>query len=186
MKISRQTLLALGLIISAVCWRLVNHAYGIAPNLEIVTASTLVAATFLSTRWAFAVPLAIMAASDILIGNSPILFFTWSAFGIIALGGLALRRLKTSPRKLMLASLGAALAGSVFFFVFTNFGVWLIGDGQMYAKDASGLLQSYIMGLPFYRTMLLGNIIIVPSYFVAAVYGPVLFKRAAKLVHRAA
>ena len=163
-KLSPSWLVAGGLIATAILWRMINWNYSIAPNLEIVTASTLVAATFLNRRTALVVPLMIMAISDILIGNSLILLFTWSAFALIGLAGLLLRRMTGSASKLMLASVGAAVGSSLFFFLFTNFGVWLLGDGTMYAKTWAGLMQSYAMGLPFYRTMLMGNLIFVPAY----------------------
>jgi len=159
---------AVGLIVAAVAWRLINWHYSVAPNLELVTASALVAAVFLSRRAALVVPLAIMAVSDILIGNSMILVFTWSAFALIGLAGLVLRPLGDSPLKLMLASVGMAVGSSLFFFLYTNFGVWLLGDGTMYAKTWSGLVQCYVMGVPFYRTMLEGNLILVPAYLGAA------------------
>src|SRR5262245_47461020 len=82
-----------GLVATAVAWRVVNWNYGIAPNLELVTASTLVAATFLAKRAAMVVPLAAMAVGDILIGNTSILLFTWSAFAMIGVSGWLLRRL---------------------------------------------------------------------------------------------
>jgi hypothetical protein len=156
-KIPAITLIAIGLVVVAVLWRIINWSYSYAPNLELVTASALVAATFLSRRAAIMVPLAIMAVSDILIGNSNILLFTWTAFALIGLAGLALRRFGGSPVKLMLGSLGMAVAGSLFFFAFTNFGVWLLGDGTMYAKNWSGLVSCYVMGLPFYRTKALAD-----------------------------
>jgi hypothetical protein len=167
-KIPTAWLVAAGLIITAVIWRVANWQYSIAPNLEIVTASALIAGTFLSRRAALVVPLAIMAVSDILIGNSMILLFTWSAFGLIGLAGLVLRRWSGAPARLILASAGLAVGSSVFFFVYTNFGVWLLGDGTMYAKTWSGLMACYTMGLPFFRTMLLGNLVIVPAYFALA------------------
>ena len=167
-KISASWLVAMALVATAVAWRVINWQYSVAPNLEIVTASALVAAVFLSRRAGIVVPLMIMAISDIIIGNSMILVFTWSAFALIGLAGLALRRLSGSPAKLMLASVGAAVGGSVFFFLYTNFGVWLLGDGTMYAKTWAGLMQCYTMGLPFYRTMLLGNLVLVPAYFGGA------------------
>ena len=163
-KISPTWLVAAALIATAVIWRLINWNYSVAPNLELVTASALAAGVFLSRRAALVVPLSIMAISDILIGNSMILLFTWSAFAIIGLIGVAIGRLKASPTKLMLASLGAAIGGSIFFFLFTNFGVWLLGDGSSYTKNWSGLMQCYYMGLPFYRTMLAGNLVFVPAY----------------------
>ncbi|MDB5179134.1 MAG: hypothetical protein JWN01_1077 [Patescibacteria group bacterium] len=171
-NLNKSRAIAATLVATAVLWRVVNWHYSWAPNLEIVTASTLVAGALLSRRMVLVVPLGIMAASDLIISNSSILLFTWSAFGLIGLGSLALRRLKSSPGKLMLASVGAALAGSVFFFIYTNFGVWLLDDGAMYDKTWQGLVQCYAMGLPFYRTMLLGNMVLVPAYFAAALYGP--------------
>jgi hypothetical protein len=167
-KIPATMLAAAGLITLAVIWRLINWKYSVAPNLEIVSASALVAGAFLSKRAAVVVPLAAMAVSDILIGNSMILLFTWSAFGLIGLAGVLLRRLSDRPAMLVLASIGAAVGGSTFFFLYTNFGVWLLGDGAMYAKTWSGLVQCYTMGLPFFRTMLVGNVIIVPAYYGAA------------------
>ena len=163
-KLSPSWMIAAGLIATAVIWRMINWNYSIAPNLEIVSASALVAAVFLSRRAAIVVPLTIMAISDILIGNSMILIFTWSAFAFIGLAGLVMRPYKAAPAKLMVASVGAAIGGSVFFFLYTNFGVWLQGDGVTYAKTWAGLMQCYAMGLPFYRTMILGNVVFVPLY----------------------
>jgi hypothetical protein len=175
-KARKQWLVVGALVVVAVVWRVVNWHYSLAPNLELVTASTLVAATFLTRRAAVVVPIGIMALSDIIIGNSPILLFTWSAFALVGLAGLALRRFAGRPGRLVLMSVGAGLAGSVFFFLYTNFGVWLLGDGTMYAKTWAGLVQCYVMGLPFYRTMLLGNLVLVPAYFAGALYGPGLVR----------
>ena len=171
-KVNRTWLAAGALVATAAAWRVVNWHYGLAPNLEIVTASTLVAATFLGRRSAWMVPLGIMVASDVVIGNSPILLFTWSAFAVIGLAGLGLRRLTATPGALLATSAGAGLVASLFFFLYTNFGVWLLGGGAMYPQTWGGLLQCYTMGLPFYRTMLLGNLVLVPAYFAAALYGP--------------
>jgi hypothetical protein len=42
------------------------------------------------------------------------------------------------------------------FFVVTNFAVW--ASKSLYAPTWAGLLDSYVHGLPFYRTMLAGDI----------------------------
>jgi hypothetical protein len=188
MKILNKTWIwTVGLIASAVVWRVASWQYGWAANLEIVTASVLVASTFLTRRAAVVVPLGILAVSDLIIGNSPILIFTWSAFGLIALGGLGLRRLKGSkgsPARLILAATGAGVASSVFFFAYTNFGVWLLDGGRMYAQTWQGLVHCYVMGLPFYRTMLLGNLVFVPMYFAVALYGPGLLPNIGRYLKR--
>jgi hypothetical protein len=177
MKISKSWLVALALIGSAEAWRLWNWNAGFVPGLELVTASTLVAAALLPRRAALVVPLGIMAAGDLVIGNEPILLFTWSAFAFIGLVALNLRRLKLSRLRMIAVGTGAGVLASVFFFLFTNFGVWLLGDGTMYAKTWSGLLECYYMGLPFYRTNVLGNLAIVPLYLTVGLYGPVWLKR---------
>ena len=82
------------LVLAAIAWRFVNAEYGVAYNLEIVTAVSLVAAVFLHRYFALLVPLAIVFASDMVIGNTGIAIFTWSAFAVNGVAGLALRRWK--------------------------------------------------------------------------------------------
>ena len=41
-------------------------------------------------------------------------------------------------------------------FIITNFGVW--ATGRMYAKNFSGLVEAYAMGLPFFRNTLVGDV----------------------------
>lgn len=176
-------LVAVVLIAVAEIWRIYNYQHMIVPGLELVTASTLVAAALLPRRAAVVVPLAIMAGGDMLIGNTAILFFTWSAFAAIGLAGLVLRRWQTNGRKLMLAGTGAGVVAAVFFFLYTNFGVWLLGDDTMYAKTWSGLVDCYIMGLPFYRANVLGNLVFVPLFLAVGSYAPALV---AKLSRRPA
>jgi hypothetical protein len=91
----------------------------------------------LRSAWAFALPLASMAVSDVLLWwlwNVPP--FNWSvylSFLIYALGGLLLLR-TASPWRVAAVS----LLGSLQFFLLTNFGVWLRGSvdpGQLRAGD---------------------------------------------------
>ena len=44
---------------------------------------------------------------------------------------------------------GYGLVGALFFYFYTNFGVWLIGN--WYPHTLAGLIQSYVMGLPFLK-----------------------------------
>ena len=66
-----------------------------------------------------------------------------------------------------------AVVSSTLFYLVTNAGVWLQG---YYAPGLSGLVASLAAGLPFYKTMLLGNLVFVPltvaSYQVYAKYQP--------------
>jgi len=61
--------------------------------------------------------------------------------------------------------LGASLFGSIIFFLVTNFAVWAVPH-SMYPHNLQGLLQSYIMGLPFLKNTLLGDL-----FYVGALFG---------------
>ncbi len=49
------------------------------------------------------------------------------------------------------------VAGSVLFFIVTNFGVWWLSD--IYSKNVQGLLQCYAAAIPFFRGTLCGDLI---------------------------
>ena len=148
------------LVTLAVGWRIVNNKYQIAPNLEIITAVSVLAAITIGWRAALIVPIASMMISDIFIGNSSIFMFTWVSFAVIGLGATFLRKFNKRPKSQILYSFGFAVASSFTFFLVTNFGVWLQG---WYPATISGLVNCFVMAVPFYRTMLIGNIILVPS-----------------------
>ena len=150
---------------AAVVWRLVAPGLGAPPNLEIATAATFLAVLLLRNRWAAVVPFAVVAVSDAVLGNTQIMWFTWSAWAVLGVGAILARHLRGTRR--YAAALGVGVVGSLWFFAWTNFGVWLL-DG-MYPSTLDGLLASYVAGLPFLRTMLLGNLVLVP--FAAVVAG---------------
>ena len=156
----KKILIASCLIMVATAWRIINHSYSLAPNLELVTAVSVLAAIIIGLRAAIAVPLATMIISDLIIGNSSIFVFTWSSFAIIGLCALMLKRFNSKPKAQIIGSAGFAVASSFFFFFATNFGVWLQG---WYPATMSGLATCFTLAIPFYRTMLIGNMIIVPA-----------------------
>ena len=51
----------------------------------------------------------------------------------------------------------SGFSSSVIFFLITNFGSWL--TMAMYEKSFSGLLQSYVMGIPFFHNTLISTLI---------------------------
>lgn len=143
---------------AAVLWRLVAPDLGAPPNLELATAATFLGALLLRNRWAAVVPFAVVAVSDAVLGNTQILWFTWSAWAVVGVVAILARRLRGPAR--YAAALGVGVGGSLWFFAWTNFGVWLM-DG-LYPQTLDGLLASYVAGVPFLRTMLLGNLVLVP------------------------
>jgi len=159
-KYIRNIALIICFISIAIIWRVINHNLQIAPNLEIVTAISVLAAITMGWRVALIVPITTMIISDIFIGNSSIFMFTWGSFAIIGLSATILRKFNDKPKLQILSSIGFAAASSFIFFAITNLGVWLQG---WYPTTLAGLIDCYAMAIPFYRTMLIGNLILVPS-----------------------
>jgi hypothetical protein len=66
-----------------------------------------------------------------------------------------------------LRAIGAALASSVSFFLITNLTSWAWLD--MYPKNLSGVMESYVAGLPFFRRELAGDLIFTVAMFATPI-----------------
>lgn len=166
------------IVILVVLTRTVFH---IAPNIEFVTAASILSGYLLSSKkYSLFVPLVIMLISDAILGNTRIFLFTWSGFLFPVFLGVLLKKAdfnKLSPAKWLGLAVGsetAGIVGTLFFFVWTNFGHWL--TTSMYSKDFTGLIQSYLNGLPFLRAQLGGNLIIVPVVVTAGIFAYQILK----------
>lgn len=129
--------------------------FDLGPNVELVTALMVLSAFYFGRKYSLAAVLVVMVLSDLVIGNSGIFIFTWSGFLIPA---LFIHMAKRWDRLGLFSGIGANL----FFFVWTNFGVWLMDGWGMYANDLGGLVSSYVNGLPFLRLQLMSTILFVP------------------------
>lgn len=72
-----------------------------------------------------------------------------------------------------------AVAAPTFFFILSNFMVWLSAAETIYAKTFGGLMTCYTAGLPFYRNSLIGTFVFLPLILVLFNY---LERRKAVLV----
>jgi len=142
------------------------------PNVETMTAVALLAGALLGGGYTLLIPLAAVAIFDLFYGNSSILIFTWSAWAIIGFLGLVMKGRDKTGWRFTAGLTGMGIVSSLFFFFWTNFGVWLVGT--LYPKTASGLFTSFLMGIPFLRMQVLGNLIVVPITVTAFHY---LWKR---------
>lgn len=156
------------LVAIGVAGRLLPHAWNFAP----VVAIGIFSGAYLGKRFAFAVPVIAMVASDIFIG-----FYGWQmnatvyiAMGLAGFAGLALRK-KKNPVSIALAS----VAGSTIFFLVTNGAVWLFTS--MYEPTISGLSASYIAGIPFFRNAIVGDVWYSFALFGAYETARVLYRR---------
>jgi hypothetical protein len=159
-------LLVAGVIVLAALSRLLPHP----PNFSPVEAIALFGGAYFARRaTALWVPLAAMFLSDIALGlvNGGIYaeYFTsagfWLVYLCIALSTVLGFGLRGRVGAVRVA--GYSLAGSVLFFLVTNFGVWA-GSG-MYPRTGAGLMAAYAAGLPFFQNTVNGTLF----------YGVVLF-----------
>ena len=153
--ISPRALTLSALIALAVATRLVIFFFpGVIPyNFTPVEALGLFGgAWFADRRSAFIVPLAAMAASDLIIGLHPLLPLVYACIAGSVLLGFGLRQRRSALR---IAT--AAVVSSTGFYLITNFGVWAISG--MYPHTADGLLACYVAGLPFYPATLAGTLV---------------------------
>lgn len=148
-------------ILGAVAMRFLPHAWNFTP----VVAMLLLAGCYMkaSRLW---IPMVALMASDFALNlwvyRTPgglDQYFTWSAW--VAVMVLAVVALKGKVR--IPALLATTVAGSTLFFLISNFGVW--AGGEMYPHTLSGLAACYWMGIPFYRTAAVGDLVYVGVMF---------------------
>jgi hypothetical protein len=66
----------------------------------------------------------------------------------------------------LVRQIGAALTGSVSFFLVTNFTSWFVGT-LPYPRNLSGLFDSYLAGMPFFRHAIEGDLLFTLVMFAA-------------------
>lgn len=136
--------------------------FDLGPNFELVTLAMVLSAFYLNRSNAFVLTFFLMLISDLLIGNSNIFIFTWSGFLLPILIISIFKKLKMNN---IFSGTLAGISSNLFFFVWTNFGVWALDSWGMYPKTLAGLLNSYINGLPFLKYQLVSTLLFVPLGF---------------------
>ena len=150
-----------------------NKVVGI-PNLEAVTAISLLSSSFLGGFFAPLIPLLIIFLSDFYFGNVSVYFFTWSVFVLIGIFGIFFKR---DSRHYFLKISGGGILSVLFFYLWTNFGWWLTFG--MYPMNFQGLITSYIAGLPFLKNQLASVLIFTPAFslFFSIIFDKIFIKK---------
>lgn len=117
------------------------------------------------------IPVALFAAVDLIqnyrygYAMSLDIVISWAFYAAMVALGMLLAS-KSSPFRVA----GASLAGSVGFFLVSNFAVWIGGALAMYPRTLAGLVECYTMAVPFFRNGLAGDLIFSGAFFgIAAV-----------------
>ncbi|WP_425400980.1 DUF6580 family putative transport protein [Aeoliella sp.] len=143
-------------------------------NFTPVAATALFAGFYFRNRLVAAmVPLAALAISDFaepLHNSRWVMATVWAAMLLPAALGPWLRGSKSRFEAFLRGTVGA-LAPAAFFFLTTNFAVWAVGPvaggSLMYSQDLSGLAECYAAAIPFFRSMVLGDLFYMTLLFGA-------------------
>ena len=135
-------LIAVFLVFLGVLARFLPHP----PNFVPLLALALFSACYLPKKWALIAPLGAMLLSDVFIGfyQWQIMLAVYFSFFLMSLLGFMLKK-----RQKWYLVAGFSALGSLLFFLITNFAVFAFSP--WYPKTLAGLLQCYIMALPFLR-----------------------------------
>lgn len=139
-----------------VALRLLPHP----PNFAPIAAIALFGGVYLSKKLALVLPLIAMIISDIFIGiyDQKLMFFVYGSFILCVCIGFWLKN-----NKKLLTVFGSSVLGATTFFLITNFAVWAFTS--WYDKSFAGLIQCYVMALPFLRNSLFGDLFYVVIFF---------------------
>jgi len=168
---SRTTIIALiAIAILSILVRTVP-ALHLWPNFSPIGALALFSgALFWNKKWMFVIPVGAMSASDTIkeitapgTGFYPDMVYVYASFFAIILLGMIIKNTKRP-----LSILGASIAGSVLFFLVTNFGAWMMNNPTsfiIYTRNFSGLIACYASGIPFFKYTLFSDLLFNGVFF---------------------
>jgi hypothetical protein len=149
-------LVALIFISIGVSLRILPHP----PNFAPIAAIALFGGVYFSRRIALILPIVAMIISDIFIGFYELKLMIWvyGSFLLCVVLGFWLKK-----HKKWQTILGSSILSALIFFILTNFAVWVFTP--WYSKTFSGIIQCYLMALPFFKNTLVGNLFYVTVFF---------------------
>ena len=92
-----------------------------------------------------------MFLGDLYLGFHSTMFFTYVSLALAVAIGILIKNFK------FFEILVSGLTSSICFFVITNFGAWL--TLEMYEKNLSGLINSYVLAIPFFHNTLISTLV---------------------------
>ena len=146
--IFKKEIFPISLIFILALSRLIPHPYNFTPVLAVGVFSGFY---FKQIYLSFFVVIFSMFIGDLFLGFHSTMFFTYISLAVAVLIGLYIKRF--SFAEILLGGLSSSLA----FFIITNFGAWL--TLEMYEKNLSGLLQSYVLAIPFFHSTLISTLL---------------------------
>jgi hypothetical protein len=149
-------MLAIGILVLGTFSRLFWHI----PDFTPVLALALFGGAYLRKKEALILPVLLLGVTDVILGLHSTMIFTWGSVVLITLVGFWLKSKKTPT-----CILAGSILSAVIFFVITNLGVWIVGG--IYERTFSGLVECFVMALPFFHWSLISTLL----YAVILFYG---------------
>jgi len=143
--------------------RLIPHP----PNFTPIIAVAIMSGYFFKNlNFSIIVLLAAMLLSDLFIGFYENVIFVYISLLLITLIFQKISK-KVNFKNLFIFG----FAGSLIFFIISNFGVWLLEspglDNNPYDKNLQGLIRCYILAIPFFANTLISTLFFTYSAFFA-------------------
>ena len=146
------------LIISVIFLVSLTRIFPHPPNFTPILALAIFGGAYLPNRiTAISLPIISMFISDLIIGFHSQIFTVYAAIILLSILG---HLMKTKNFKNFAIT---GFTGSLIFFIITNFSVWL--GGSLYPLTIDGIIQCYIMAIPFFHNTLISTILFLTILF---------------------
>lgn len=146
------------LIISVIFLVSLTRIFPHPPNFTPILALAIFGGAYLPNRiTAISLPIISMFISDLIIGFHSQIFTVYAAIILLSILG---HLMKTKNFKNFAIT---GFTGSLIFFIITNFSVWL--GGSLYPLTIDGIIQCYIMAIPFFHNTLISTMLFLTILF---------------------
>lgn len=138
------------------------------PNFSPVGGLSVYSGAKLKGKTAFILPIFLMLVTDFLLSqihgyemfHTTTLFVYGSILINVILGKILLRNTEK-----LISVVGVTFLASIQFFLVTNLGIWIMQP--TYPPTSEGLLQCYLVALPFFQYTLIGDLVFTPILFLS-------------------
>ena len=153
--ILKKEIFPISLILILAFARLIPHPWNFTP---VIAVAILSGYFFKNIYLSFSILLISMLIADIFLGFYENMIFVYISLLLIAFVFFKISK-KINFKNLFIYS----FAGSLIFFVISNFGVWILGspgvDNLPYDKNLNGLIECYILAIPFFGNTFISTVI---------------------------
>jgi len=151
-----ESLIGVILIFIGVVCRLVPHP----PNFTPISAIALFGGVYFSKKLGLILPVLSLLIGDIFLGfyQLSLMLSVYGSFILCVIFGFWLKK-----HKKWHTILGGSFFCSILFFIITNFSFWAFTP--WYPKSVGGLIECYILAIPFFKNTLSGDLFYVMIFF---------------------